>query len=61
MAVLCGLLLVTASCSGGDDSGGASDAAATEVRPFREVQDSDFVFEADPAGPDARDLPGRDE
>lgn len=45
-----GLLLLLAAC-GGDDttSSGASDGA--EIRPFSEVQDSEFAFELDPADP----------
>lgn len=41
--MLVAVLALTAAACGSDDSGGSSD-----VRPFAEVQASEFVFEADP-------------
>ena len=40
--------LTAAACSSGSGSGAA---APTEVRPFSQVQATDFVFEADPTDP----------
>jgi hypothetical protein len=47
-----GVLVAAAlvACGGGDDSPSPA-AGATEVRPFSEVQASDFAFEADPTAP----------
>ncbi len=41
--------LVVAACGGGDD--GPSGSASVEVRPFSEVQATDFAFEADAIDP----------
>ncbi|MFP4511653.1 MAG: discoidin domain-containing protein [Acidimicrobiales bacterium] len=49
VGVTAAALVLLAACSPSDDSDSAADA---EVLPFSEVQDSDFVFEADPADPD---------
>lgn len=46
LAVLATVVLLAAGCSSSDD-----DAAAGELLDFALVQDSDFVFEADPTDP----------
>lgn len=51
LAVLVPLALLVAACGGGSGAGRASAHNGVDVRPFREVQDSDFRFEADPADP----------
>ena len=56
LAVLAGILLTAAACgdsSGTSPAGAQSDSGAVEleVRPFAEIQASDFVFEADPFDP----------
>lgn len=47
IAAVAALALVTAAC--GDDDAGS--AAAAPVLPFADIQDSDLVFEMDPADP----------
>ena len=51
-AVVAGLALLAAACGGGDGSGEPSGGQIDgELFDFALVQDSDFVFEADPADP----------
>jgi F5/8 type C domain len=45
MTAVVALLLVAGACGGGDSD------AATEVRPFAEVQDGDLAIEPDPSDP----------
>jgi hypothetical protein len=51
LTALLAILLVTSSCSSNSGETGDTIGVSSAVRPFAEVQASDFVFEADPTDP----------